>query len=293
MCGSSNDALNMSLWGRRPYLAVRLLGEDGYYPDFALRSPTHRYEACAHGVWIAVIQKPLPDGWETSEHPTLIPEEIRLLGAIAFAEGDPWSNGMPVLTLGSGRWEEEVEDGFDLSSSDADARVAAALGQLRKQRASPVFELRPTGEEEDAVALLKNFDSEDELLLAAVNSFHTAVRLLNIREMEAASLCLLVSMGAALEFIRLSLNDSRGTANTSFAEVHQYLGEVYPEGSSLPDYLEEMYEHRVISIHPAGRFGEYWTTPLMVGEIYDLRKHLIVIFRHIILGERPQFQFDA
>lgn len=285
----------MSLWGQRPFLAVRLLGSDGYYPHMGIRSPTHRYEASEELVWTAVLQKPLPEGWEAPEHPTLIPEEIRLLAALAFSEGDPWSHGMPVLTLGSARWEENVEEGFDLTSKDGVARIDVALGNLRKPGVNPRFQLRPTRTDEDPVALLENFDSEDELLLAGVNSLHTAVRLLSphINELEAASLCLFVAMGAALEFIRLHLNDARGTANTSFAEVHQYLGMVYPAGNVLPDYLERMYEHRLIATHPAGRFGEYWTPPLMVGDIYDLRKHLIVIFRHIILGERPQLQFDA
>jgi len=30
----------------------------------------------------------------------------------------------------------------------------------------------------------------------------------------------------------------------------------------------------------------------MVEEIYELRKHLIVIFRHIVLGEKPQLKFE-
>ena len=80
----------MSLWGRNPFLAVRILGTDGNYPRFSLRSATHRYEASDGLVWTAVVQQPLPEDWETSENPTLIPEEIRLHASLTFSEGDPW-----------------------------------------------------------------------------------------------------------------------------------------------------------------------------------------------------------
>ncbi len=284
----------MSLWGRRPFLAVRILGTDGYYPQFSIRSATHRYEAGDGLVWTAVVQQPLPEDWETSETPTLIPEEIRLLAALAFSEGDPWHGGTPTVTMGSGRWEEDVDDDLDLDSDAGKTQIQAALIRLQQQMPpEPRYEIGDVGSEGDALALLQSFDATDELLLAGVANLHAATRLMSprIHELEAAWLCLFVSMGAALEFIRLYLNELRGTANTSFAEVHRYVGEVYPKGNFLPDYLEEMYEHRIIATHPAGRFGEYWTPPLMVGEIYDLRKHLIVIFRHIVLGERPQLKF--
>lgn len=285
----------MSLWGRRPFLAVRLLGADGFYPRFTIRTPTHRYEASERLVWIAVVQNPLPEDWELSENPTLIPEEIRIIAALALSEGDPWYDGMPTATIGSSRWEEYVEEGFELTSDSGAARIDIALRALQKQMPSEhKFELRDGGNEDDAIALLANFDSRDELLLAGVGNLHAATRLMShrVHEPEAAALCLFVAMGAALEFIRLHLNDVRGKTNTSFADVHKYIGDVYPDGNSLPDYLEEMYEHRVMATHPAGRLGEYWTPPLMVDDMFDLRKHLIVIFRHIVLGVRPQLEFD-
>jgi len=285
----------MSLWGRKPFLAVRILGTDGYYPAFSIRSATHRYEAREGLVWTAVVQQPLPEDWETSETPTLIPEEIRLFGALALSVGDPWHDGVPTVTLGSRRWEEEVGDALDLDSEAGKARIQSALLKLQQEIPSELrFELRDFGSKGDALDFLQSFDAADQLLLAGVANLHAANRLMSprIHELEAASLCLFGSMGAALEFIRLHLNASRGTANTSFVEVHKYVGDVYPKGNFLPDYLEEMYEHRIIATHPAGRFGEYWTPPLMVEDIYELKKHLIVIFRHIVLGEKPELKFE-
>lgn len=284
----------MSLWGRKPFLAVRILGTDGHYPAFSVRSATHRYHATERLVWTAVVQHPLPEDWETSETPTLIPEEIRLLAALALSEGDPWHGGVPTVTLGSRRWEEDI-DALDLDSNAGEARIQAALIKLQRDiQANPRFEVNDFGSEGDALDLLESFDANDELLLAGVANLHAGTRLMGprIHELEAASLCLFVSMGAALELIRLHLSEARGTANATFADVHQYVGDVYPKGNFLPDYLEEMYEHRTIATHPASRLGEYWTTPLMVEEIYELKKHLIVIFRHIVLGEKPQLKFE-
>ncbi len=122
----------MSLWGRKPFLTVRILGPDGYYPRFSLRSSTHRYEASDGLVWTAAIQQPLPEDWETSESPTLVPEEIRLHASLALSEGDPWHGGMPTVTVGSERWEEDIDDDFELESDAATARIHTALSELRQ-----------------------------------------------------------------------------------------------------------------------------------------------------------------
>jgi len=292
----------MSLWGRKPFLAVRLLGRDGYYPRFRISTKAHRFEATDDLVWMAVVQSPLPADWETSESPTFIPEEIRLITAISLCVADPWHDGIPTVTRLSDRWEEVVDGDIDLTSEAGEARVrdvVATLQERHRDRMATALraDFKPTGDlgsEDDALSILGNFDMEDELLLAGLANLHTAARLMGIRyhEPEASALCMFVAMSAALEFIRLHLNEVRGTANTSFAEVHAYLGTVYPAGNFIPEYLEEVYEHRIIAIHPAGRFGEYWTPPLMADDVFDLRKHLMVIYRHIILGEAPQLRFE-
>ena len=105
-------------------------------------------------------------------------------------------------------------------------------------------------------------------------------------EPEAASLSLFVSMGAATEFIKQHLEHAQAKT-ASYADVYSYLKGLYPYGEEFVAFLEEMYEHRVIATHPSSRFGDYWTPPLMTSDVYDFRKYVMGIYRHILLGETP------
>lgn len=285
----------MSLWSREPFLAIRILGREGNYPPFELSAPSHLFVPARDLVWSAVLQPPLPEDWELGEVTTLVPEEVRLYAAIALCERDPWNHGMPVITHGPNTHREPV--GSDLTSEETRERISAFVHELAGQyewgeRLPKVqeYSIREVGTHEDAVDLLEHFDSSDQLLLAGVSRLLESFRLMtSAYEPEAAALSLFVSMGAALEFLRLHLEEETH-ANTTHADVRTYLARLYPEGFELPEYLEEMYEHRVIATHPSGRMGEYWTSPLMVDDIFFLRKHLMGIYRHIILGEKPAIQ---
>ena len=55
----------------------------------------------------------------------------------------------------------------------------------------------------------------------------------------------------------------------------------------MAEYFELRHDERIMATHPSNRFGEFWTLPLMVGDIYHLRKTLIALYRHLFLGEIP------
>ncbi len=94
-------------------------------------------------------------------------------------------------------------------------------------------------------------------------------------------------MGAALEYIRLQLCETMGSSNVPFSEVSNYFRRTFPHGDEVAEYFELRYEERIIATHPANRWGEFWAVPLMMGDVYHLRKSLIGLYRHILLGEVP------
>jgi len=291
----------MSLWGRKTFVAVRVLGRHGHYPSFAVRTSSHIFFPSERVCWSAVLQPGLPEDWELGEATALVPEEVRLFSALSLSERDPWLNGRPIVT----HWAEayiEVNAGeMNLQSPSVFSRVeevVAGLGtppldtsRLHREGLSNAYVVSDTGSQSDALRLLERIDINDQLLLAGLARLLGGTRLIfAAHEMEEAALSLFVSMGAALEFVRLSLADQLPDTTISFQDVYQYLTEVYPTDSSVAEYYEYMYEHRLAATHPANRFGEFWAPPLMADDIYHLQKHLILLYRHIVLGEPPDFE---
>jgi len=70
-----------------------------------------------------------------------------------------------------------------------------------------------------------------------------------------------------------------------YSAVYDYFRRTFEHGDEVAEYYEARYEERIIAVHPANKFGEFWTLPLMMGDVYHLRKSLIGFYRHILLGE--------
>ena len=196
-------------WTRGPQIVVRLLGMDGSYPSFGVRTRTHVYVPSPELTWMAVIQPRLPDDWESGEINWLTPEEIRLMSALSLCERNPWDNGYPVIGRGVAS-HLPLDGDTDLSSDATIVRLQHAASQLKDELRSRFqmhdgtpfasFELRAVGSADDATAILTGIDSTDQLLIAGLARFLGGSRLLfALDEPEEASVSFYVSMGAALD----------------------------------------------------------------------------------------------
>jgi len=280
----------MSLWFRKPFIAVRILGPDSNLPALNFCHAEHAFVATEDIAWTAVIQPALSRDWLLSELTELVPEEIRLLVAATLCEADPWNNGMPSITHAiNGHFE--IIEGDDLTADATLDRVAMIAGKLAEDAAIKrgVYHVREGfGSEDDAAQILANFPEDDELLLAGAARLLECNRLIALHERDAAALSLFVSLGAALEYLRYHVQEVRKLSTLpSHGSVIEYLTELYPKGFELTEYLEKVNAQRVIAIHPSSRFGDFWTPPLMADDLYFLCKHLSQLYRHILLEERP------
>lgn len=280
----------MSLWSGKSFVSVRALGHRGRYPTLELRSPTHLYTATSELAWTAVLQPALDEDWELPEVAPLLPEEIRLFGAVLLSEPDPWNNGFPGLDRGRSA-HLTIELGAD---GLLDPQV---FEKLRKQAmrlayadvggspgARQDYSVYDGCSRADAADLLENIDSSDQLLLAGLARLLGASRLISFAdELEEGAIALFISMGAALEFIKLHIAWSTGNNDVPFSAVSDYLRSAFPHGSDVAAYFEERHDERIIAIHPANKFGDFWAPPLMVGDIYHLQKTLFGLYRHILL----------
>ena len=217
----------MSLWSRKPFIAVRTLGRSGQYPSLEIREPSHIYCASPELVWTAVLQAPLPTDWELGEATQLAPEEVRLFAAVTLSEGTPWDNGMPVVT----HWRQDylradVTDS-DLSSPTTFERIhehALTLGpDVRPPRSAlttAAYEVRDTlGDRTDAIELLTAINSGDQLQLAGLARLLGANRLLDMNEPEEAAIALYLYGGGAGVHTSLSKCGTRGRGAALYRSI--------------------------------------------------------------------------
>lgn len=284
----------MSLWSKKPFVSVRVLGSRGHYPAFEIKTPGHVYCATESLTWMAVTQPALPEDWEFPERVILLPEEIRLLSAILLSEPDPWNNGFPGLDRGESVslqvpiGERGLLEPGMFARLEAEAAQLALPTVLREHAAgsAPRFNVYDGCSQSDAASLIENIDPQDQLLLAGLARLLGASRLISFAdELEEGAIALFISMGAALEFIRLHIASTQGVSDVPHKAVSEYLTITFPHGAEIAEYFEARHEERIISVHPANRFGEFWAPPLMVGDIYHLQKSLFGVYRHILLGE--------
>lgn len=284
----------MSLWSRKPFVAVRVLGSRGRYPTFEIKTPGHVYCATESLAWIAVAQPALPEDWEFPERAILLPEEVRLLSAVLLSEPDPWNNGFPGLDRGESVSFQAPIGERGLLEPELFARLEAEATRLamrttsRERAASSTsrFSVYDGCSQSDALSLIESIDPQDQLLLAGLARLLGASRLIcSCDELEEGATALFISMGAALEFIRLHIASTQGVSDVPHSAVSEYLISTFPHGAEIAEYFEARHEERIIAVHPANRFGEFWAPPLMVGDIYHLHKSLFGMYRHILLGE--------
>jgi hypothetical protein len=285
---------------REPVFAFQVLGPRGNYPKLSIRTSAHAYVAAEDLVWCGIIQPPLGEDWETGEVGAFLPEEVRLLSAVVLSERDPFMNGALGLERGYRRQVEAValpcaldDPAFEKYARDLaeglrqDAQRTDWHPLLRNERPR----LSDAGSHEDAMEVLGAIDVDDQLLLAGLRRMLSALYLRRDDYLEEAFVMSTISLGAALEFVRLHLEDRDG-GSRAYKDVYNYFRGTFPFGDPFPEFLEWMYELRVIATHPASRYGEHWAPGLMVGMVYELENWLKVIYRHLILGDVPDAEDD-
>jgi hypothetical protein len=281
----------------RIQINLQVLGKGGHYPSFSVRSRNHLFVPNTDIVWCAVKHVPPKHTWHEVEIFTYFPEEIRLLGAISLAAGDPWDDGRfsvcPWL-----RSEPKVDsvppfgsDEFIAYGTNLASQLSASSGVLDYCAfSSQTYSLgeQQQGSEKGVKRLIRSIDPSDHLLIGGLSRYLSAQRLaLTYAHFEEASLLALLALDAALEYLRLALAE-RIEKSLKHADVYKYLADEFPQGEVFSKWLIELYDNRIMLVHPASRLGESWTAPMLKNELWDLIRWLVLIYRHILLGEIPK-----
>lgn len=85
-----------------------------------------------------------------------------------------------------------------------------------------------------------------------------------------------------------------GVLNPSAKDAGRWLDDTFnrPLGIDLGErrYFEELYDQRIMTMHPNSRYGECPYAPLMHDDLFDLRRDLREVFAYLVSGlHGPEF----
>lgn len=108
---------------------------------------------------------------------------------------------------------------------------------------------------------------------------------------EEAIVSLYIALEASFSLVLRHLREREGVKNPSAHDAAVWLHKHFdaPFGLPAPDeterYFETFYEERVMTLHPASRYGELPYAPIMHDDIPHLRRSLREIFAYLLLDE--------
>ncbi len=114
---------------------------------------------------------------------------------------------------------------------------------------------------------------------------------------EEATIACYIALDASFSHIK-GLLAREGVLNASAHDaarwVHAHFNASFglPEPESDDKYFGEMYEQRVMTLHPSSRYGESPVAPMMREDYMFLRRDLREIFAYLVTGEHGQDYHD-
>jgi hypothetical protein len=111
---------------------------------------------------------------------------------------------------------------------------------------------------------------------------------------EEATIVAFIALDASFAIVSNLLKES-GISNPTASDAGKWLDETFnrPMGIEPGErkYFEEIYEQRILTMHPRSRFGECPFAPLMVDDLFDLRRDLREVFAFVVAGTHgPEFE---
>lgn len=114
---------------------------------------------------------------------------------------------------------------------------------------------------------------------------------------EEAVVSLYIALDASFSLVVRKLK-SDGLINPGAHDAALWLHQHFDQPFGLPDpditerYFHEFYEQRIMTLHPASRYGDLPYAPIMHDDIPHLRRSLREIFAYLVLGTHGSDYFE-
>lgn len=292
---------------------VTIFSSLGLYPEGTFHIPDgffHADEEIVFSVAWSSSWEQLDQDLPYSELRTLSPDHLRLVAAIMFCEIRDGARlslyPVPDQNLLLNRRR------LDLRNPDVIQEIRALAIQELKFLKTPEsrwdqrctlarpYELWPSKEFalERMESFWLNLNPIDYKIARGVHALMKADMLSTHREFwEEATVSCYVALDASFSYIK-ELLDEKGNANATAHDAALWLHENFNAAFGLPipdasaKYFEDMYEQRVMTLHPASRFGEHPIAPMMYEDYMYLRRQLREIFAYFVAGKHGEDYYN-
>lgn len=293
---------------------VRIFHPRGIYPRIKLLQPNAIFWAddeivfsVTHSIPWRAHDKDAP----FTEMDWLDPDEIQFLGSILFSErrNDTHIRFYPIYGFGP-KIDKKT---LDLTNSKVAEEIRNSI-LIELHRPTPSFQgerlyecrtLRYSLIDPEIFNLDRQpiywagISTNDYLMLRGISALLKSDMLSSYYEFyEEATISAFISMEASFRLIVRKL-EKMGITNPSAREAAQWVFENFdePMGLARPAidrYFEEFYDQRVMTLHPASRFGDNPYAPLMHDDYHHLRSSIREILAYLAAGTHgPDYYEDV
>lgn len=295
----------------RSFVRVMTFGPHGSYPKGTMLVPNgifHADEELVFSVVAGEDWRDLDENLGYSEFDWISPQELRLISTLLLCEkiDEPPVKMYPL----AGYAPRILADSIDLTSLGTAPQVKELLVQLGREAKKDIF--GSAGRFHGA--LLRCLDKENYLLLSdqwdesrllevwsklaptnfvLMRGLHALIKsdmLMSHREFGEESVIMsYIALEASFQLILRELK-RKGAQNPTAHDAAVWLHEVMyqPYDVDPPDeferYFEEFYEGRVMTLHPASRFGDHPISPTMHDDGIHLRYALRQVLSYLAVG---------
>lgn len=277
---------------------VRLFNPRGQYPRGFCANEKSLYIADDEIAFSAVFAKPydqLTSNFPYSEMDWATPQEVRFWASIVLCED---ADGPKILMY------PEHSTFALLNSQSLDLRDADTQLELRRLVIDGVESTGETSAPRHLFENEVNLNRQIEFLSQIAETDHVLLRGItclikcdmlsrHYEFTEEAAIVGFIALEASFSLVVNRLKAS-GIANPSARDAGRWLDDTFnrPLGLDPGDrkYFEELYEQRVITMHPSSRYGDCPYAPLAVDDLFDLRRDLREVFAYLVSGGHgPEF----
>ncbi len=288
----------MSRYRNEFAIRVRLLNPRGQYPRGICANENSLYIADDEIAFSAVFAKPydqLTSNFPYSEMVWATPQEVCFWASILLCED---ADGPKILL-----YPEPLTFAL-LDSQSLDLREADTQFELRRlvidglddkgEKSTPIHLFENEVNLHRQAALLNQIAETDHLLLRGITCLIKCDMLSRYYEFrEEATIVGFIALEASFSLV-VNMLKAAGIANPSAADAGRWLDDTFnrPLGIDPGErkYFEELYEQRVITMHPRSRYGDCPYAPLAVDDLFDLRRDLREVFAYLVSGGHgPEF----
>jgi hypothetical protein len=297
---------------REPRFRVRVFHPKGRYPRSRIAQPEALFWADDDIVFCVTLSmrwSPVEEDAPYSEMDWLNLDELRFIGSILLCE--LWDE--PALIFYPVHYYSPVINRRKLDLTKESTAISirnlviqGIRGPAAAHYAPALHECvthRYSFAEDDFVDLSRqptiwqNLPTSNHLLLRGLNALLKSDMLSRYSEFfEEATISCFIALEASFRLIlkRLVAEGVKDpNAKDAAAWLHEHFDRHLGFEAPLERYFQEFYDQRVMTLHPASRFGEYPYAPLMHDDYYHLRGSLRSIFAYLITGAHDKGFLDA